>query len=170
MCGGAMPNRTGRILRRNEMGLHTDEFVIRPLTREGAPVLAVLESRCVGAANWGEAALRAVGTNGIIGWVAAHETALLGFILVRAVADEMEIMNLAVDPDARRKGIAARLLEHGIAEATRADVKRVYLEVRESNSGARAFYLSRGFVEQGRRKNYYANPAEDALLLVLRLH
>jgi ribosomal-protein-alanine N-acetyltransferase len=94
---------------------------------------------------------------------------VLGFVLVRAVADEMEIMNLAVDPDSRLQGIARRLLADAIDEVRRADVKRVYLEVRESNSAARAFYSSAGFVEQGRRKNYYSHPAEDALLLALRL-
>jgi len=152
------------------MALFSDDFVIRPLTREDAPVLAVLESRCVGAAKWGEPALRDVGAKGIVGWASSRGNVVVGFILVRAVADEMEIMNLAVDPDARRQGIAARLLAHAIEEVRRADVKRVYLEVRESNSGARTFYSSGGFTEQGRRRNYYSQPAEDALLLVLRLH
>ncbi len=152
------------------MALPDDEFVIRPLTSEDAVVIADLESRCVGAARWGEAAYRDVAANGITGWVTARAKVLLGFILVRAVADEMEILNLAVDPDSRRQGIARRLLTRAIAEVRRADVKRVYLEVRESNSSARAFYSSAEFTEQGRRKKYYSRPVEDALLLVLRLH
>lgn len=151
------------------MALRADDFVIRPLSSGDAAAIADLESRCVGAAKWGEAAYRNIGANGIVGWASSRENVVLGFILVRAVADEMEIMNLAVDPDARRKGIARRLLTHAIEEVRRADVKRVYLEVRESNSGARAFYHSAGFVEQGRRKKYYSQPTEDALLLVLPL-
>ncbi len=152
------------------MAQPSDDLVIRALTTENATALAALELRCVGAARWGEAAYRDIGLNGITGWVGARGNVVVGFVLVRAVADEMEILNLAVNPDARRQGIAARLVAHAIEEVKRADVKRVYLEVRESNSGARAFYSAKGFAEQGRRKNYYSQPVEDALLLTLRLH
>jgi [ribosomal protein S18]-alanine N-acetyltransferase len=170
MFDGAMPNPTGRMRRRSEMAMTADEFVIRPITIDDAGALADLELRCVGAARWGEAALHDVGANGYTGWAATRGKVMLGFILVRAVGDEMEILNLAVDPDSRRQGIARRILTHAIAEVRRADVTGVYLEVRESNSAARAFYSATGFTEQGRRKNYYSQPAEDALLLVLRLH
>jgi ribosomal-protein-alanine acetyltransferase len=170
MFDGATPNPIGKIRKRNEMALLADEFVIRPLTPEDSRALSDLESRCVGAAKWGEGGYHGVGASGIIGWVATGGNIVLGFILVRAVADEMEILNLAVEPDSRRKGIAARLLGNATAEARRANVKDIYLEVRESNSAARAFYLSKGFIEQGRRKNYYSAPMEDALMLVLRLH
>ena len=94
---------------------------------------------------------------------------MVGFILVRVLTDEMEVFNVAVDPNERRMGIAARLLELSIEYAKRARVKRVYLEVRESNSGARAFYASKKFEERWRRKNYYSQPVENALVLVLRL-
>jgi ribosomal-protein-alanine N-acetyltransferase len=55
------------------------------------------------------------------------------------------------------------------AELSRADVREVLLEVRESNQAARAFYASLGFVDDGRRRGYYADPVEDAVLLRLRL-
>jgi [ribosomal protein S18]-alanine N-acetyltransferase len=145
------------------------DFVIRPLTSEDAGALAELESRCAGVAKWGEAAYRDIGADGTTGWAAARENILIGFVLVRAVTDEMEVFNVAVDPNERRKGIARRLLEHSIEDAKRAQVKRVYLEVRESNSGARAFYASEKFEERWRRKNYYSQPVEHALVLVLRL-
>jgi [ribosomal protein S18]-alanine N-acetyltransferase len=167
--GEAMQNRIGLIRRRNDMAVPSGDFVIRPLDRDDAVVLAALELRCVGAARWRDAGYREIGTGGIAGWAAVREGTILGFVLARAVADEMEILNLAVDPDARRQGIAARLVARAVEEVRRADVKRVYLEVRESNSTARAFYLSTGFAEQGRRKNYYSQPSEDALVLVLRL-
>lgn len=170
MSAGAMRSRTGKILEPNEMAFPSDDFVIRVMTIEDAGAVAAIESGCVGAARWGEAGYRDIAENGTRGWVASSEKILLGFVLVRAVADEMEILNLAVDPDERRKGIAAQLLARAIDEAKGKGVARVYLEVRESNSGARAFYLSKGFAEQGRRKNYYSQPVEDALLLILRLH
>jgi ribosomal-protein-alanine N-acetyltransferase len=146
-----------------------EDFAIRPLTAEDAGTLAELESRCVGSAHWGETAYREISSSGIVGWVASREKTLLGFILVRAVADEMEILNLAVDPGERRKGIAARLLTQSIEDGKRAEVKRAYLEVRESNSAARAFYKSMKFEERWRRKNYYSQPVENALVLLLRL-
>ena len=151
------------------MGSPSEDFVIRAMTVEYAGALAALESRCAGAARWGEVGYRNIGAGGIVGWAAVRGNVVVGFVLTRAVADEMEILNLVVDPMARRKGIAVRLLARAIEEVKGADVKRVYLEVRESNSTARAFYLSRGFAEQGRRKNYYSQPVEDALLLVLVL-
>ncbi len=151
------------------MAVPADDFVIRAITTEDAGALTELESRCVGSARWREASYREIGDGGIVGWAATREKALLGFILVRAAADEMEILNLAVDPEERREGIAARLLAGAIEEVKRVGVKRVYLEVRELNFAARAFYSSMGFLEQGRRKNYYSQPAEDALLLVLAL-
>jgi ribosomal-protein-alanine N-acetyltransferase len=170
MFGEVMRNPTGRIRRLSDMSQRSDDLVIRRIAIEDASALAALELRCDGAARWGEAAYREIGMSGITGWVAARGTAVLGFVLVRVVADEMEILNLAVDPEARRQGIAERLVAHTIEEVKRADVMRVYLEVRESNSGARAFYSAKGFAEQGRRKNYYSQPGEDALVLVLRLH
>ena len=170
MFGEVMRNLTGKIRRLSEMAQPSDDLVIRALTIEDAADLAALELRCDGAARWGEAAHRDIGVSGITGWLAARGSVVRGFVLVRAVADEMEILNLAVEPEARRHGIAGRLLAHAVQEVKRAGVKSVYLEVRESNSGARAFYSAKGFAEQGRRKNYYSQPVEDALVLVLRLH
>jgi ribosomal-protein-alanine N-acetyltransferase len=151
------------------MVLPADDFMIRPMRPEDAGTVAELDSRCAGSARWGETAYQEISTGGIVGWAATREKVLLGFILVRAVADEMEILNLAVEPDERRQGVAARLLAQSIEDAKRADVKRVYLEVRESNSGARAFYASMKFEERWRRKNYYSQPVENALVLMLRL-
>jgi [ribosomal protein S18]-alanine N-acetyltransferase len=170
MCDAATRNHIGRIRRRNEMALHADEFVIRPLISEDAETIAAIESRCDGASKWGEAGYRSIGADGIIGWAAARENIVMGFILVRVVADEIEILNLAVEPDVRRKGIAGHLLTHAIEEAKRADVKHIYLEVRETNSAARGLYSAKGFIEQGRRKKYYTQPVVDALLLVFSLH
>ena len=72
---------------------------------------------------------------------------------------------LAVAPVARRRGIGGLLLDEVVAGATRAGVRSLYLEVRESNSAARALYESRRFLPVGRRRGYYQRPPEDALLL-----
>lgn len=95
-----------------------------------------------------------------------------GFILMRAVADEAEILTLAVRPSARRGGLGGRLVGEGVLAAAARGAARVFLEVAEDNEPARALYAKAGFVEAGRRPGYYAAPdgsRRDALLLALDL-
>ena len=91
--------------------------------------------------------------------------ALLGYGGISIVADEAEIITVAVSPAHRRQGIARALMEHMLylAEDARASV---YLEVRASNTPARELYRSLGFAETGVRKNYYTSPREDAVLMM----
>lgn len=93
-----------------------------------------------------------------------------GFILIRVVADEAEILTLAVRPAARRQGIAARLTAQAAAAAQSFGATRLFLEVAEDNAPARALYAALGFQPAGRRRGYYARkdaPAVDALILAL---
>lgn len=94
--------------------------------------------------------------------VAELEGSIAGFIVTRqTMPGENEVLNLAVDPAYRRRGVGRALLE---AELAAPGAWR--LEVRESNAAARALYLALGFREAGRRKNYYRNPAEAAIVLI----
>ena len=95
--------------------------------------------------------------------------AVQGYVVAWFVLDEGEIGNLAVSAEARRGGIGARLLDGAIGAVRKARVDSLYLEVRDSNAAARALYASRGFVEVGRRRDYYRRPKEDALVLRLSL-
>jgi len=88
-----------------------------------------------------------------------------GYVVAWVAADEAEIANVAVAPTLRGHGIGARLLDATLLEVRGRGAAAVYLEVRESNAAARALYASRGFVEVGRRRNYYRRPQEDALVL-----
>jgi ribosomal-protein-alanine N-acetyltransferase len=90
---------------------------------------------------------------------------ILGYVVALFVADEAQVLNLAVRDEARRRGIGAALLRETIDEARRRGAANMYLEVRESNGGARALYGGAGFAEIGRRRGYYQRPAEDAILL-----
>jgi ribosomal-protein-alanine N-acetyltransferase len=90
---------------------------------------------------------------------------ILGYVVALLVLDEAEIADLAVAPVARRCGIGGLLLDRMVADASHAGVRSLYLEVRESNSAARALYESRSFLSVGRRRGYYQHPQEDALLL-----
>jgi ribosomal-protein-alanine N-acetyltransferase len=85
------------------------------------------------------------------------------------VADELQILNVAVRPEARRQGHAARLLDHVVAVARETRVRVISLEVRVSNTPAAALYRRLGFREVGVRPKYYANNGEDALLMDLEL-
>jgi len=95
-----------------------------------------------------------------------------GFILVRAAANEAEILTLAVRPAARRSGVAWHLVEAAARRSAALGAERLLLEVAEDNGPARALYARLGFGTAGRRRRYYARPARepvDALLLVLKL-
>ena len=94
---------------------------------------------------------------------------VIGYMVAWFVMDEGEIANLAVAPEARGAGIGATLLRTAIAAARTRGVTTLYLEVRSSNSAARALYASHGFTEVGRRRRYYRRPVEDALVLRLVL-
>jgi ribosomal-protein-alanine N-acetyltransferase len=145
------------------------DIVIRRIRAEDTSSLVALQKRCEGAAQWSEAAYQDLEATGIKGWATIQAGTYLGFILVRAVADEMEILNLAVDPAARRRRIGCALVGRAIEDARQACVRQIHLEVRESNGAARQFYLSAGFAEYGRRTNYYSQPVEDALRMVLHI-
>ncbi|WP_292024553.1 MULTISPECIES: ribosomal protein S18-alanine N-acetyltransferase [unclassified Brevundimonas] len=91
-----------------------------------------------------------------------------GFILIRVVLDEAEILTLAVRPGARRQGLGRRLVERACVAAKDAGAETLFLEVAEDNAAARVLYARAGFVEIGRRKAYYAGPDGrriDALVL-----
>ena len=90
---------------------------------------------------------------------------LLGYVVAWFASGQGEIANLAVDPDVRGRGIGSELLDAALEEARRQLVTEVFLEVRHSNLRARQLYESRGFSEVGRRKRYYRQPVEDAVVL-----
>lgn len=99
------------------------------------------------------------------GWIAEENGALLGFLVARRLADDIEILNLGVRPEARRSGIGGRLLRMALEWGAGLHAQKALLEVRASNFAALQFYGRRGFLVVGRRPRYYVSPIEDALLL-----
>lgn len=97
------------------------------------------------------------------------ERRVLGYCVLRRAAGELEIHNVAVAPEARRRGLARLLLGVVLARAARAGSERALLEVRAGNAPAQALYEGLGFREVGRRPGYYSQPADDALVLALEL-
>lgn len=97
--------------------------------------------------------------------VIEEDGAVGGFIIGTKIGDEWEIENVAVKPDARRRGLGSHLVGEFINLAKIIGAKAIYLEVRESNRAAKALYEKWAFTEEGRRKSYYKDPEEDALVL-----
>ncbi|MGB2635823.1 MAG: ribosomal protein S18-alanine N-acetyltransferase [Candidatus Acidiferrum sp.] len=100
--------------------------------------------------------------------VAAQDEQITGFISGRRILDEGEILNLAVKPSERSAGVGKALVQALLERFGRENVLQVFLEVRESNLGAIAFYQGFGFRQVGKRTGYYRNPVEAALMLALR--
>ena len=98
-----------------------------------------------------------------------HHGQLAGFLCSWLVAGELQIQNLATLPALRRRGVAARLLEHVIARSKAKGLTSVWLEVRVSNSAAITLYERFGFSACGKRSAYYAD-GEDALMMTYMLH
>ena len=97
--------------------------------------------------------------------VAVNDDQVVGYIGSQSSIDETDIMNVAVHPDWRRRGIAEKLIDALIEELKKRGSHALLLEVRASNAPAIALYEKLGFQQVGRRKNYYRNPKEDALIL-----
>jgi ribosomal-protein-alanine N-acetyltransferase len=92
-----------------------------------------------------------------------------GVVLWRTVADEAELLTLAVDARHRRRGVGAALLKEVIERSHRQGARQLFLEVGVDNPGARSLYAQAGFVEVGRRVGYYQRPTGVADALILRL-
>lgn len=117
------------------------------------------------AASWSADEFRIALQGDLSARVAEEEGIVCGLVVFRTMADEAEILNLAVASARRRRGFGSRLMEDALAACKTAGVKRIFLEVRESNDAARKFYLRMGLTEVGRRRDYYSHPIEDALVL-----
>lgn len=99
--------------------------------------------------------------------VAERADQVAGYVVAIDAADEGEILNLAVAPPGRRRGLGSALVERVLDVLSGRGARQIYLEVRESNAPARRLYAAHGFKEVGRRKEYYRRPVEDAIVLRL---
>lgn len=102
-------------------------------------------------------------------WVMREDDRIAGYVCLWEIGDEVHVTNIAVHPGWRRRGIGRALLSGILEDARRRQVRTVGLEVRPSNTEARGLYDSFGFKVVGRRKGYYYDTGEDALVMELRL-
>ncbi|HEX2248972.1 MAG TPA: ribosomal protein S18-alanine N-acetyltransferase [Gemmatimonadales bacterium] len=144
-------------------------YRIRSAVPADAASLGEIERHCF-SDPWSDASFReALESPWTFGLVAQTGRGIAGYLIGREVAGKGEVLNLAVAPTFRRRGIARALLRAGLGFLRRRRVEEVFLEVRESNQSAQALYLSAGFRPIGQRAAYYRNPREDALVLWLPL-
>jgi ribosomal-protein-alanine N-acetyltransferase len=140
-------------------------YQIRRATPADVPPLVLVERACF-SDPWSASGIDETiqsETNFVL--VAESGAELVGHIMGRTSGEEGEILNLAVLPAHRRKGLARRLLVEAVAVMRGVAVKDAYLEVRESNLAAIQLYRSYGFRPVGLRPGYYRSPLEDALVL-----
>lgn len=94
---------------------------------------------------------------------------IVGFLIYWMVHDEMHVLNVAVDPPLRRRGVGRALMLEAMHRSKQAGAALATLEVRRSNEGALALYRQLGFRPVGVRPNYYIDEGEDAIVMVLDL-
>ena len=104
---------------------------------------------------------------GAMCFTATDGSGVVGYIIGTKIPPEGEIYRIAVRPDKRQRGIGYRLLSYGLKTEIGEGVETVFLEVRSRNVPAIALYKSYGFSECGKRKNYYQNPPDDAVVMIL---
>ncbi|MBR4098857.1 MAG: ribosomal protein S18-alanine N-acetyltransferase [Clostridium sp.] len=145
-------------------------YEIVPMDRSHIPQIAALERECF-SAPWSEDMLSEELYNTQASFLVAEdgEGGVLGYAGLHVVLDEGYIDNVAVEPSARRHGVAGALLDV-FCRFGAANLAFLTLEVRSSNTPAIRLYEKYGFTEAGRRKNYYTNPKEDAIIMTREFH
>ena len=148
---------------------------VRLFAKDDLHAMLGLQEKCPEAVRWtkGDYERLAEDAGGKI-LVAELETMdppkLLGFAAFHRILDEVELRNMAVDPEHREQGIGKALLEDARDRLLKVGAKRVFLEVRASNKPALSLYYSVGFALHSLRKGYYRDPDEAAYVLALELY
>lgn len=147
---------------------------LEPVAREAATLLATplsqLHHACFPDDPWPPQALaEIISLRGFFGQIVWEDDEPAGLALAQDLAAECEILSVGVVPGRRRGGIGAMLLSALVEEAARRRARTMFLEVAEDNSAARALYAASGFVQIGRRTNYYRRASGLVDALVLRL-
>ena len=136
-----------------------------PMAAEHVAQIAELEKVCFND-PWSEKSIASELDNPLSLWLVAMDgETLAGYVGSQSVMGWADMINIAVSPEYRRRGIAYELVERLVAALQKQNVTCLTLEVRDSNAPAQALYRELGFQQVGRRPNYYRNPKEDALIL-----
>lgn len=139
--------------------------MIREMVPADVPQIAALERQCF-SDPWSEKSISSELENPLSLWlVDERDGEIAGYVGSQTVPPEADMMNLAVSPAFRRQGIGRSLVQALANSLHKLGAQSLALDVREGNAPARTLYAALGFSEVGRRKKYYVNPTEDALIL-----
>lgn len=150
-----------------ELDLLFAEIQIIPIDYCHIKDIALLEKICF-STPWSQETITDAHKNGTKFFVAQKDKKVLGYVGISAILDEGYITNIAVFPEFRNMGVATALLKHLFLFAKKEKLAFISLEVRQSNLNAISLYQKLGFVQEGKRKNFYSSPLEDALILTKR--
>lgn len=149
-----------------------EKFIIRRMEEKDLPAVLAIE-RVSFPNPWHESTFRGEIQNKSISfpWVMVREpdNQVVGYVIFWKIGEEVQVNNIAVHPDFRRRGLGESLLRHVISWVKKEGAQLVTLEVRPSNLAAQALYRKLGFKTIGLRRFYYSNPLEDALVMILDL-
>jgi len=139
---------------------------VRVAVPADADAILALERACF-TIPWNEQSIRSDLTSNAAAhyWVAEQGGLVVGYVGLWRILDEGQIMDVAVLPTYRRRGIARRLLQSLLDDCVAAGVDRLLLEVRSKNVGAITLYEGLGFVREGLRKGYYPDDGDSAVLM-----
>ena len=141
---------------------------IRKMTLEDIPAVVQLDQVSF-SLPWPERSFRFEVTDNPASrcWVAEIDRRIAGMVVAWLFVNEVHIATIATHPDFRRLGIGSRLLAHTLLQALEEGARSSFLEVRESNLTAQELYRKFGYEEAGRRRRYYRDNDEDAILMNL---
>jgi [ribosomal protein S18]-alanine N-acetyltransferase len=142
---------------------------IRALESHHIESILTIQSACPEIAQWTTWDYQRVAQGEMAGWIFEQDFRVLGFLVGRRIATDIEILNFAVHPDSRGRGTGAALLESALNWARSFSAEQAILEVRSANKTALRFYEHHKFQIVGRRPSYYTSPPDDALLLTAPL-
>ena len=143
-----------------------NKYALRDATAED--IHAILEIELLSFSDpWTEGMISASLDDGYDFTVLLYGDTVIGYsILDRRVQGEAELHNIAITPAFRGKGASRLLMDKLIEDAKKHGAKSVFLEVRANNTSAKELYKKYGFTEIGKRRNYYKNPTEDAIIML----
>lgn len=146
-----------------------NEISVEVISKNDAPRVAKIEKECF-SVPFTEDDILSYTENPIWHFLVAKSGGeVLGYISFTVILDECQIVNVAVDPVARKRGVGSEIITHFLSYIKSMGVCSVFLEVRESNTPAIGLYKKFGFGEIGVSKNHYSKPTENALLMSLTL-
>ncbi|MDB4951793.1 MAG: ribosomal-protein-alanine acetyltransferase [Gemmatimonadetes bacterium] len=149
---------------------HAPPLCFRSLRETDLPRVMEIE-RASFSTPWRDTTFRGLLLRGDTDLLAADRAGrLVGYAVCWTVVDQAELGNVAVDPAERGHGVGAALVDQAVRAVAARGAEELFLEVRESNLSAQSVYVRKGFEVVGRRRSYYAEPKEDALVMRLHIH